>query len=102
MSLCLKLRAADTINFGTTSIGVRVEVEGVGLVELLEFLKSLGQGLPLTFAHPHLRDDRVNLDTIVNQGDLLHRVLSLDGVEIDLVGLDDCFLFLLLQFFVSV
>ena len=102
MYLCLKLRAADTLNFGATSIGVRVEVEGVGLVELLEFLKSLGQGLPLALAHPHLRDDRVDLDAVVNQGNLLGRVLLLDGVEIDLVGLYDCFLLLLFHFFFSV
>ena len=74
----------------------------MSLTELLEFLKSLGQGLPLALAHPHLRDDRVDLDAVVNQGDLLDRVLLLDAVEIDLVGLYDCFPFWLFHFFVRI
>ena len=73
----------------------------MGLAELLEFLKSLGQGLPLAFAHPHLRDNRVDIDAVVDQGDLLGRVLLLDGEEIYLVRLDTWFKFELVCFFIG-
>ena len=77
-------------------------VEGVGLAELLELLKLLDHRLLLALADLYARDEGVDLDVVFDQGDLLRRELLLEEVEIDLVRLGDCFLFFLLQFFVSV
>ena len=77
-------------------------VEGVGVAELLELLKLLDHRLLLALADLYARDEGVDLDVVFDQGDLLRRELLLEEVEIDLVGLGDCFLLLLFQFFVSV
>ena len=67
-------------NYGTDSIGVVVEVEVVALAVLLALFKSLDQGLPLGFAHFQLRDDVIDIETFVDQCDLLGGVL-LAGVR---------------------
>ena len=85
-SLCLKVRDANASNFLSGSIGVRVELKGVGLIEVFELQNSLEQAFPFTFAHLHIRDDPVDLEAVVDQGELFDRVLSGDSDEVRLVG----------------
>ena len=71
-------------NFGSLSFRVEVGVEGVGVTLLLELLEALGHGFPLALAYLHVQDQGVELDLVVDQSNLLGRVLLLDGVEVKL------------------
>ena len=64
------------------SLCVSGGVEGVGLAELLELLESLGHRLPLASGDLHVLDQGIELDLVVDQGNLPDGVLLLDGVEV--------------------
>ena len=53
----------------------------MSLAELLELLESLGHRLPLASGDLHVLDQGIELDLVVDQGNLLDGVLLLDGVE---------------------
>ena len=59
----------------------------MGLAELLELLESLGHRLPLASGDLHVLDQGIELDLVVDQGNLPDGVLLLDGKEIELLGL---------------
>ena len=58
----------------------------MGVAEPLELLEALGHGLPLALADLHVYNQGVELDLVVDQGNLLRGVLLLNGVEIELIG----------------
>lgn len=92
-------RAANTSNFWSSSVGVGVEVEGVGVAELLDLFKSLGQSLPLGFADLYVRDDGVDLQLRVDQGHLFGGVPPRECKEFLFLGLRTSLLLVLVRIF---
>ena len=83
----MEVSAAFPSNYGWGSVIVSGGIELMGLAELLELIESLGHRLPLASGGLHVLDQGIELDLVVDQGNLPDGVLLLDGKEIELLGL---------------